>query len=164
MSSLRPLGLLNGAFADGTVRALAVGWDDAFRDDGVISEPYGSGGHGVALYELVQSNGEVPGSDLKYQTPMLTDSDEIATVKLRYKEPLSDRSEELETVVTGNEGESADVHLAYLLYCVSEKLRGSDKLDDCDLEYLREMKNGRKYKAFGGSNAEKLEDLMSAVR
>lgn len=134
-----------------------------FKNDAVISEPYGSGGHGVALYELEMASDEIPQSELKYQTPMLTDLDEIATIKLRYKEPLSENSEELETVVTGNEGVSADAHLAYLLYCVSEKLRGSDKLDDCDRAFLSAMNDMRLYKVFGGSNAEKLDTLMNAI-
>ena len=34
-------------------------------------------------------------SDLKYQKPQLTDSNEICTVSVRYKLPDSDTSEEL---------------------------------------------------------------------
>lgn len=134
-----------------------------FKNDAVISEPYGSGGHGVALYELEMASNEIPQSELKYQTPILTDADEIATIKLRYKDPLSEKSEELETVVTGYEGVSADAHLAYLLYCVSEKLRGSDKLDDCDRAFLSAMNDMRLYKMFGGSNTDKLDTLMNAI-
>lgn len=135
-----------------------------FKNDKVISEPYGSGGHGVALYELELADGGTPRAELKYQTAMLTDSDEIAIIKLRYKEPLSDRSEEIEAVVTGVEGVSADAHLAYLLYCISETLRGSDKLDDCDREYLDNMRSGSLYKVFKGVNGEKLDQIMSVLK
>ena len=43
-----------------------------FTNDAVISEPYGSGSHGVALYELeMAAENSTPASDLKYQTPVL---------------------------------------------------------------------------------------------
>ena len=134
-----------------------------FKNDAVISEPYGSGGHGVALYELEFCNGSQPEAELKYQKPVLTDSKELATVKIRYKEPLSNKSEEIEAIVTGNEGSTGNAQLAYLLYCISETLRGSDKLDDYDKQFLDVMLTSRVYENYSGANAEKLKALIAAL-
>ena len=135
-----------------------------FTNDAVISEPYGSGSHGVALYELeMAAENSTPASDLKYQTPVLTDSDELGTVKIRYKEPLSDVSHPVEATFFNTDHATANARLAYLLYCISEKLRGSDKLDEADETYLSDMLTDRKYKEIAGTNLEKLELLIDAL-
>lgn len=131
-----------------------------FADDTVISEPYGSGGHGVALYELEMGDG-TGRSDLKYQSPILTDSDELCTVKTRYKEPLADVSHEIESVVYDQDTGTKNTELAWFIYCVSEKLRGSDKLDASDEAFLEKMLDGGKYKELG--NNEKLTMLVEAM-
>ena len=132
-----------------------------FRNDAVISEPYGSGGHGVALYELTMGNGE-PETDLKYQVPVLTGSDELCTVKIRYKDPLADVSREIEKVVYNEDLSTDNLDLAWLLYCVSEKLRESDKLDVADEEYLKQMLTDNKYKALQEKDSEKLTLFVEA--
>ena len=135
-----------------------------FTNDAVISEPYGSGSHGVALYELeMAAENSTPTSDLKYQTPVMTDSDELGTVKIRYKEPLSDVSHPVEATFFNTDHATANARLAYLLYCISEKLRGSDKLDEADEAYLADMLTDRKYKEIAGTNLEKLELLIDAL-
>ena len=53
--------------------------------------------------------------------------------------------------------------LAYLLYCISETLRGSDKLDDYDKQFLDVMLTSRMYQNYSGANAEKLEALIEAL-
>ncbi len=64
-----------------------------FKNDKVISEPFGSGGYGVALYELTMNAGSEPAdSGLKYSKIVTTGSQEPGTVKIRYKEPLADTS------------------------------------------------------------------------
>ena len=131
-----------------------------FVDDTVISEPYGSGGHGVALYELEM--GEAAQAGLKYQTAAVTDSDELCTVKLRYKEPLEDVSHEIEAIVFDRDTGTKNAELARLLYCISEKLRGSDKLDEADEAWLKEMVSGGKYKELR-SNADKLTLFVEAM-
>lgn len=131
-----------------------------FADDTVISEPYGSGGHGVALYELEMGNGGEQ-TALKYQTPLLTDSDELCTVKIRYKEPLADVSHEIESVVYDQDAGTKNTELAWFIYCVSEKLRGSDKLDAEDEAFLEKMLADGKYKELG--NREKLTMLAEAM-
>ena len=133
-----------------------------FADDNVISEPYGSGGHGIALYELTMNHGE-PRSDLKYQKTVLNDSDELGTIRVRYKEPLSDESCEIEKIVYPDEKSGVNIQLAYMLYCLSEKLRGSGKLDEADENFLHEVMAGGLYEAFPESNEEKLELFINAL-
>lgn len=137
-----------------------------FQDDTVISEPYGSGGHGIALYELEMNDGREAkaASDLKYQTPVLTESDELGTVSIRYKEPLGEESVLIEEVVYNTNHSTQNAELAYFLYCLSEKLRGSDKLDEYDEQFLNEMITSGKYQDFSGPNKEKLEMLVKAFR
>ncbi len=132
-----------------------------FVDDSVISEPYGSGGHGVALYELEM--GEAAQAGLKYQAAVPTGSDELCTVKIRYKEPLRDASHELQAVVFDRDTGTKNAELARLLYCVSEKLRGSDKLDEADEQFLARMLAGGKYKELSGKEAEKLTLFVEAM-
>ncbi len=137
-----------------------------FKNDAVISEPYGSGGHGIALYEL-DMNGEedpVASSDLKYQKPVLTDSDELGVVSVRYKEPLSDKSSQVETVIYNKNYGTQNVQLAYFLYCLSEKLRKSERLDKYDEQFLDVMITSGFYKNFSGPNKEKLELLLNAKK
>ena len=133
-----------------------------FADDNVISEPYGSGGHGIALYELTMNHGE-PRSGLKYQKTVLNDSDELGTIRVRYKEPLSDESCEIEKIVYPDEKSGVNIQLAYMLYCLSEKLRGSGKLDEADENFLHEVMAGGLYEAFPESNEEKLELFINAL-
>ena len=136
-----------------------------YSNDAVISEPYGSGGHGIALYELEMNAGDTDASSgLKYQTPVLTDSEELGTVSVRYKEPLGDRSYPIEAVICQTDQGTRDARLAYLLYCLSEKLRGSDKLDEYDEQYLDVMLTSGLYRDFPGPNGEKLETLVEAYR
>ena len=137
-----------------------------FKNDKVISEPYGSGGHGIALYELEMNEEENPAasSDLKYQKPVLTGSDEMGSVSIRFKEPLSDKSSQIETAVYNTNHSTQNIQLAYFLYCISEKLRGSDKLDEYDEQFLDVMITSEFYKNFSGTNKEKLEMLLDAFK
>ena len=134
-----------------------------FSNDAVISEPYGSGGHGVALYELEMAEG-MPQSDLRYIRPVLNDSNELCTVKLRYKEPLSEKSTELVFPVLMAQTEVRNAQLAYFLYCASEKLRGSDCLDTYDEEFLKVMLTSELYRNYAAENGGKLELIAKAVR
>ena len=67
-------------------------------------------------------------------------------------------------MVSGNEGAGANAQLAYLLYCVSEALRGSDKLDDYDRQYLDVVCTSRLYMGFSNTNERKLKTLLDAVQ
>ena len=105
-----------------------------FRNDAVISEPFGCGSYGVALYELEMQNGvaEIK-SDLKYQQPVLTDADSICTVSVRYKEPLATESQELSVEVKNKTAEMKDnLLLAYLITVIGERLRNSKYYNEKD--------------------------------
>ena len=112
-----------------------------FTDDKVISEPFGSGGYGVALYELVLRDGSGPvESGYKYARVVTTGSKELGTVKIRYKEPLADTSEEIEYVIpSAEDGFTDNLRLAYVVYVCAEKLRGSDKICREDLELAEKL-------------------------
>jgi Ca-activated chloride channel family protein len=112
-----------------------------FTDDKVISEPVGSGGYGVALYELVLRDGSGPvESGYKYAKVVTTGSKELGTVKIRYKEPLADTSEEIEYVIpSAEDGFTDNLRLAYVVYVCAEKLRGSDKICREDLELAEKL-------------------------
>ena len=114
-----------------------------FTNDAVISEPFGSGGYGVALYELKLRDTNAPApveSGLKYGKLITTGSRELATVKVRYKEPLEDRSHELEKVIgSAKAGHTDDLRLAYIVYVCAEKLRGSDKISDEEIELAKRL-------------------------
>ena len=133
-----------------------------FKNDKVISEPYGSGGQGVALYEITRGNAAQE-SDLKYQTPQLTGSNELCTVKVRYKEPLAEESIEISKVVDQGCNGSENAMLARFLYCIGEKLRKSDKLSSEDDAFYREMTQSGKYKKLPGDNAEVLQMLVGYI-
>ena len=128
-----------------------------FVNDKVISEPYGAGGHGVALYEIVRGDGAAK-QELKYQTAVLSDSDELCTVKIRYKAPLSDESTEISKAVDAKADpeESGNVRLARFLYCLGEMLRKSDKLSTADKEFYESMVKDGQYRSLPGGNEEVL--------
>ena len=112
-----------------------------FVNDKVISEPFGSGGYGVALYELVLRDGDKPvESGYRYAKVVTTGSSELGTVKVRYKEPLEDTSKEIEYVISSAEdGFTDNLRLAYVVYVCAEKLRGSDKISRQDIELAGEL-------------------------
>ena len=112
-----------------------------FTDDTVISEPFGSGGYGVAVYELTMKSDDVPvDSGLKYSKMVTTGSRELGTVKVRYKEPLADSSHEIEKVIEDAEASFTDnLRLAFIVYVCAEKLRGSDKIGAEEIELAKKL-------------------------
>ncbi|MDO4870419.1 MAG: von Willebrand factor type A domain-containing protein [Bacillota bacterium] len=123
-----------------------------FSNDKVISEPFGSGGHGVALYELKLKTDDAPvDSGLKYSKLVTTGSSELGTVKIRYKEPLEDVSHEMEKVLETAEASFTDnLRLAFIVYVCSEKLRGSDKIGPAEIDVAKQL-----YAELGDSIKEK---------
>ena len=112
-----------------------------FKDDTVISEPFGSGGYGVAMYELKMKTGSEPvDSGLKYSKLVTTGSKEMATVKIRYKEPLADTSHEIEKVLETAEASYTDnLRLAFIVHVCAEKLRGSDKVSSEEIDLAKKL-------------------------
>ena len=70
-------------------------------------------------------------------------------------------SHEIESVVYDQAAGTNTTELAWFIYCVSEKLRGSDKLDAEDEAFLEKMLAAGKYKELG--NREKLTMLAEAM-
>ena len=101
-----------------------------FTNDKVISEPFGSGGYGIALYEIrLNQNREQPESGLRYSKFVTTGSKELGLVKIRYKEPLEETSHEIDYVIpTADERYSDNLTLASIVYICAEKLRDSQRI------------------------------------
>ena len=123
-----------------------------FTNDKVISEPFGSGGYGVAMYELTMKTGDAPvDSGLKYSKIVTTGSQELGTVKVRYKEPLEDTSHEIEKVIENAKASHTDnLCLAFIVYVCAEKLRGSDKISNEEIDIAKKL-----YKELGDDIREK---------
>ena len=137
VESYRLLGFENRALSHGD-----------FVDDSVISEPFGSGGYGVALYELKMKEQDTPiESRFKYSKVITTGSQELGTIRIRCKEPLSEVSHELEKVVETAEASYTDnLRLAFIVYVCAEKLRGSDKISTKEIDLARKL-----YRELGNS-------------
>ena len=136
-----------------------------FKNDEVISEPYGAGGQGVALYELYMGDAtETPSEELKYQKLVSNDYKELGTVSIRFKAPMSDVSEEISDIIPENISSGNNVKAAYLLYCLSEKLRGSNKLDVDDYKFLASMLNDDKYKELLEGKDDIFKQLFDKVK
>ena len=88
-----------------------------FKNDKIVAEPFGSGAHAVALYELTPvKNNKTANSDLKYQKIELTDDIELCTVSLRYKDVESEDIKQIDTVVVNKINENTDnCQIAYRL-------------------------------------------------
>lgn len=123
-----------------------------FTNDKVISEPFGSGGYGVAVYELAMKSGKTPvDSGLKYSKIVTTGSEELGTVKVRYKEPLADVSHEIEKVIeTATESYTDNLRLAFVVYVCAEKLRASNKISAKELDLAKKL-----YKELGDAAKER---------
>ena len=136
-----------------------------FRNDEVISEPYGAGGQGVALYELYMGDAtEASSEELKYQKLQTNDYKEIGTVSVRFKAPLSDESEEITEIIPDEPATGNNVKAAYLLYCLSEKLRGSNKLDTDDFKFLASQLNDDNYKELIKGKDDVFAKLFESVK
>ena len=103
-----------------------------FSNDTVISEPFGSGGYGVALYELtMKEKGTALESGYKYSRIVTTGSEETGTVRVRYKEPLGEVSSLQEKVIGPELNSFSDnLRLAFIVYVCSEKLRASSRISE----------------------------------
>ena len=135
-----------------------------FSNDKVISEPFGSGGYGVALYELTMKEGSGPvGSGLKYSRMITTGSSELCTIKIRYKEPLEDVSHELEKVIdTPTDSCTDNLCLAFVVYVCAEKLRGSDKITAEETEIAKQLYDllGTRIREINSSDLYKLAGIL----
>lgn len=75
--------------------------DEDFKDDTKDGGEVGSGHRVTVLYEIVDTDSPMDiGSDLKYQSSSVTDSNDLLNIAVRYKEPDSETSQELNYPVT----------------------------------------------------------------
>ena len=139
-----------------------------FTDDTVISEPFGSGGYGVALYELVMTPGVgTKTAENRYTRVVTTGSEELGVVRVRYKEPLAETSHEIEHVIAGTEENWTDnLLLAWVVYVCAEKLRDSvhvsardEALALADFERL-----GMEVKVLNLDDLDKLREILTRSR
>lgn len=121
-----------------------------FEDDSKDGGETGAGQTVTVLYELVSSDGEGAGSDLKYQKDReLTDAasaGEILTLSVRYKEPDGERSVEENFVVTEKNSDkdversmSEDFCLAAGIAELAMVLNESDYIGTADLDSAYEL-------------------------
>lgn len=135
-----------------------------FANDKVISEPFGSGGYGVALYELfLREDRKAVESDSRYVKMVTTGSAELGTVKIRFKEPLAERSEEIEYVIPSAEEDYSDnLRLAYVVYVCAEKLRMSDKISEEDVKLAQKLYGelGEEIRGMNKADLAKLAEIL----
>ena len=75
--------------------------DEDFKDDTKDGGEVGSGHRVTVLYEIVDTDSPMDiGSDLKYQSSSVTESNDLLNIAVRYKEPDSETSQELNYPVT----------------------------------------------------------------
>ena len=135
-----------------------------FTDDTVISEPFGSGGYGVALYELMlRDDAEEQVQENRYTRVVTTGSKELGTVKVRYKEPLEEISHEIEQVIPDTEERWTDnLLLAGVVYVCAEKLRDSKMIDARDeaLALADFERLGTEIKVLNLDDLDKLREIL----
>ena len=74
-------------------------------------------------------------SDLKYQKPVVIESNNLCTVSVRYKELDEDTSKEISKDIEFNIVDMGyNSKLAYVIYILGEKLRKSDFITDKDVK------------------------------
>ena len=106
-----------------------------FKDDSVISEPFGRGDGIVVAYELtMEDKGVSAESDLKYQKPVIIDSDEWFTLKIRYRNATAaddakaieiSKAFKAEDIAKGKE----NVETAFVISTLGKLFRGSELSD-----------------------------------
>lgn len=107
-----------------------------FKNDKVIAEPFGSGSHSIALYELELNEDCEEVLDLKYQHKSLIASNNLCTVSIRYKEVNEDTSKEISKDIefTNNIKMNNNTAIAYVTYILAEKLRHPQSVKTKDIK------------------------------
>ena len=118
----------------------------------------------MALYELYMGDAtEKPSEELRYQRLAPNEYKELGTVSVRFKAPLSDESDEVSEIIPIDLKYTDNSKLAYLLYCISEVLRGSKKLDKKDYGYLVGCLAADAYKSLTDTKLDALASLISKI-
>ena len=84
-------------------------------------------------------------------------------MKIRYKEPLSEESREIVCPVPLRETGKRNVQLAYMLCCIAENLRGSEKEDAYDELFRSMMISDELYCGCPEQHGDKLELFLQLM-
>ena len=106
-------------------------FDNDAKDAGELT----SGANVTVFYEIVPADG-TESTDLKYQTPVTTGSDELMNIKIRYKEPTGDESilKEYPVNSTLTDKPSANFNFAASLAELGMILNNSEYKGDSDYD------------------------------
>lgn len=112
-----------------------------FKDDSVVSEPFGSGSYGVALYELEMNEpfGDIS-TDLKYSKVTVSDNENLCTIRVRYKELDASESSEQNFEIKYKESDlNTILYYAYSIFVLCEIFRDSEYVTREDFASIKEF-------------------------
>lgn len=136
-----------------------------FKDDSVVSEPFGSGSYGVALYELEMNEpfGEIS-TDLKYSKVTVSDNENLCTIRLRYKELDASESSEQNFEIKYKESDLNTVlYYAYSIFVLCEIFRDSEYVTREDFEIIKGFGERDDIKDLDRKNYGILQYLINSV-
>lgn len=136
-----------------------------FKDDSVVSEPFGSGSYGVALYELEMNEpfGDIS-TDLKYSKVTVSDNENLCTIRVRYKELDASESSEQNFEIKYKESDlNTILYYAYSVFVLCEIFRDSEYVTREDFEIIKEFGERDDIKDLDRQNYGILQYLINSV-
>lgn len=136
-----------------------------FKDDSVVSEPFGSGSYGVALYELEMNEpfGDIS-TDLKYSKVTVSDNENLCTIRVRYKELDASESSEQNFEIKYKESDlNTILYYAYSIFVLCEIFRDSEYVTREDFEIIKEFGERDDIKDLERQNYGILQYLINSV-
>lgn len=136
-----------------------------FKDDSVVSEPFGSGSYGVALYELEMNEpfGDIS-TDLKYSKVTVSDNENLCTICVRYKELDASESSEQNFEIKYKESDlNTILYYAYSIFVLCEIFRDSEYVTREDFEIIKEFGERDDIKDLDRQNYGILQYLINSV-
>ena len=136
-----------------------------FKDDSVVSEPFGSGSYGVALYELEMNEpfGDIS-TDLKYSKVTVSDNENLCTIRVRYKELDASESSEQNFEIKYKESDlNTILYYAYSIFVLCEIFRDSEYITREDFETIKEFGERDDIKDLDRQNYGILQYLINSV-
>lgn len=136
-----------------------------FKDDSVVSEPFGSGSYGVALYELEMNEpfGDIS-TDLKYSKVTVSDNENLCTIRVRYKELDASESSEQNFEIKYKESDlNTILYYAYSIFVLCEIFRDSEYVTREDFEIIKEFGERDDIKDLDRQNYGILQYLINSV-
>lgn len=136
-----------------------------FKDDSVVSEPFGSGSYGVALYELEMNEpfGDIS-TDLKYSKVTVSDNENLCTIRVRYKELDASESSEQNFEIKYKESDlNTILYYAYSIFVLCEIFRDSEYVTREDFEIIKGFGERDDIKELDRQNYGILQYLINSV-